>query len=66
MEIMRAGLTKQKIDSTTNYECYKGLYSSHNDKNYFEIVYSLKRQFSKSGIYKNIALYNFVDFYIYN
>lgn len=49
------------IDSTTNYECYKGLYSSHNDKNYFEIAYSLKRQFSGAGIYKNIPLYNFAD-----
>ncbi len=49
------------LDSVTNYECYKGLYSSHNDNNYFEIAYSLKRQFSASGIYKNIALYNFAD-----
>lgn len=54
-------VNEAKIDSTTNYECYKGLYSSHNDKNYFEIAYSLKRQFSASGIYKNIALYNFAD-----
>lgn len=49
------------LDSITNYECYKGLYSSHNDKNYFEIDYSLNRQFGNSGIYKNLYLYNFVD-----
>ncbi len=49
------------LDSVTNYECYKGLYSSHNDKNYFEIAYSLKRQFCASGMYKNISLYNFAD-----
>ncbi|MBV7276177.1 alpha-glucosidase C-terminal domain-containing protein [Clostridium sp. PL3] len=49
------------LDSITNYECYKGIYSSHNDKNYFEIAYSLNRQFGDYGIYKNIYLYNFVD-----
>ena len=43
------------------YECYKGIYSSHNDKNYFEIAYSLNRQFGDGGIYKNIYTYNFVD-----
>ena len=49
------------LDSATNYECYKGLYSSHNDVNYFEIAYSLKRQFGADGIYKDLLLYNFVD-----
>ena len=50
------------LDSVTNYECYKGLYSSHNDKNYFEIAYSFNRQFGDNfGIYRNIYLYNFVD-----
>ncbi|WP_294373529.1 alpha-amylase family glycosyl hydrolase [uncultured Clostridium sp.] len=49
------------LDSVTNYECYKGIYSSHNDKNYFEIAYSLNRMFGNGGIYKNLCLYNFVD-----
>ena len=49
------------LDSVTNYECYKGLYSSHNDKNYFEIAYSLKRQFGEGGIYKDLLLYSFID-----
>lgn len=49
------------LDTVTNYECYKGLYSSHNSLNYFEIAYSLNRQFGNGGIYKNIPLYNFVD-----
>lgn len=49
------------LDSVTNYECYKGLYSSHNDHNYFEIAYSLNRQFGKDGIYKHLCLYNFAD-----
>ncbi len=49
------------LDSVTNYECYKGLYSSLVDKNYFEIAYSLKRQFGPSGLYRDLKLYNFVD-----
>lgn len=51
----------EMLDSVTNYECYKGIYSSHNDKNYFEIDYSINRQSGANGIYKGIALYNFVD-----
>lgn len=51
----------EMLDSVTNYECYKGLYSSHNEKNYFEIAYSLNRQFGNGGIYKHLTLYNFVD-----
>lgn len=49
------------LDSVTNYECYKGLYSSHNTKNYFEIAHSLNRQFAKGGIYEDLCLYNFAD-----
>ena len=49
------------LDSCTNYECYKGIYSSHNDHNYFEIAHSLNRQFANGGIYHNIYTYNFVD-----
>lgn len=49
------------LDSTTNYELYKGLYSSHNDNNYFELAYTLNRQFGETGIYKDLTLYNFVD-----
>ena len=49
------------MHSVTNYECWKGIYSSHNDKNYFEIAHSLRRQFAKGGIYENLRLYNFLD-----
>lgn len=49
------------LDSITNYECFKGIYSSHNDHNYFEIAHSLNRQFGDGGIYKNISTYNFLD-----
>lgn len=51
----------QTLDSVTNYECYKGLYSSLNDQNYFEIDYALKRQFGEDGLYRGLTLYNFVD-----
>lgn len=49
------------LHATTNYECYKGLYSSMNELNMFEVGYSLSRQFGSSGIYKNLKLYNFAD-----
>lgn len=51
----------EMLDSVTNYECAKGLYSSHNDHNYFEIAHSLNRQSGPGGIYQNLCLYNFVD-----
>ena len=51
----------EMLDSVTNYECYKGIYSSHNDHNYFEIAHSLGRQFANGGIYQNIYTFNFVD-----
>lgn len=49
------------LDATTNYEAYKGLYSSHNDRNYFEIAHSLNRQFGPGGLYAGLPLYAFVD-----
>lgn len=57
-------INPELLDSTTNYECYKGIYSSHNDKNYFEIAHSIARQFGNGGnggIYNGIVTYNFVD-----
>lgn len=51
----------EMLHSVTNYECWKGIYSSHNDKNYFEIAYSLDREFGPQGIYKHLCLYNFLD-----
>ncbi|MBP7553784.1 MAG: alpha-amylase [Spirochaetes bacterium] len=49
------------LDSVTNYEAYKGLWSSFNDKNFFEINYSLNRQFGDNGLCKGKTLYNFLD-----
>jgi glycosidase len=51
----------EMLHSVTNYECYKGLYSSLVDKNYYEIAWSLNRQFGAEGIYKCLSLYNFAD-----
>lgn len=51
----------EMVHSITNYECYKGLYSSHNDQNLFEIAYALNRQSGSSGLYRHLSLYNFVD-----
>jgi len=49
------------LDSVTNYTCYKALYSSHNDRNYFEIAYELERHFGKQGLYRGLTLYNFSE-----
>ncbi|HEX2187836.1 MAG TPA: alpha-amylase family glycosyl hydrolase [Longimicrobiaceae bacterium] len=49
------------LDSATNYELYKGLYSSHNDRNYHEVAFSLNRQFGEGGIYRGLPLYAFAD-----
>lgn len=51
----------QTLDATTNYECYKGLYSSLADRNYYEIAYALNRQFGPGGIYRGLGLYAFAD-----
>jgi glycosidase len=48
-------------DAVTNYELYKGLYSSHNDRNYFELAHSLDRQFGAGGLYRGLTGYNFAD-----
>lgn len=50
-----------RLDSVTNYECFKSIYSSHKDINLFEITWSLQRQFGSTGMYRHIPLYNFLD-----
>lgn len=50
------------LHSVTNYELHKGLYSGHNDHNYFEIAHTIRREFdSNGGIYRGLKLYSFVD-----
>ena len=50
-----------RLDSVTNYEMYKGLWSCFNDRNFFEIAWTLNRQFGTGGLYRRIDLYNFAD-----
>lgn len=57
----RQWANSRELDSVTNYEAYKSLYSSFNDANFFEIAYALNRQSGESGIYRGLKLYNFVD-----
>ena len=51
------------LHSATNYECYKGLYSSFNSMNLFEIGHSLARQFGPEAwtLYKGLPLLSFAD-----
>lgn len=51
------------LHSATNYECYKGLFSSFNSMNMFEINHSLMRQFGPENwtLYKGKHLLSFVD-----
>ena len=57
--LMQDGL----LDSVTNYECRKGLYSSMNSKNLFEIGHSLNRQFGSDPwtLYRGRHLLSFAD-----
>ncbi len=53
----------EMLHSCTNYECYKGLYSSFNSMNLFEIAHSLHRQFGGDPwcIYRGKHLMTFAD-----
>ncbi len=56
-------VNEEMLHSCTNYECYKGLYSSFNSMNMFEITHSLLRQFGEEPwtLYKGKHLLGFVD-----
>ncbi|MCL2633938.1 MAG: alpha-amylase family glycosyl hydrolase [Oscillospiraceae bacterium] len=56
-------LNPEMLDSVTNYECFKGLFSSFNELNMFEIAYSLNRQFGKENwcLYRGKKLSCFLD-----
>lgn len=51
------------LHSCTNYECFKGLWSSFNDRNLFEIGHSLHRLFSDEpwAACKGLRLVSFTD-----
>jgi glycosidase len=57
----RTWVNAETLDSVTNYECYKSLYSSHNDRNYHEIAYAVARQYGGYGLYRGLPLYAFAD-----
>ena len=46
----------ETLHSVTNYELHKGLYSGHNDHNYFEIAHTIRRLSQVAD-----RLYTFVD-----
>ncbi|MGN0154095.1 MAG: alpha-amylase family glycosyl hydrolase [Lachnospiraceae bacterium] len=56
-------MNDEMCHSVTNYECYKGLFSSFNSMNLFEICHSLARQFGPEDwtLYKGKHLLSFVD-----
>lgn len=51
------------LHSVTNYECYKGIHSSINSLNFFEISFSYNRQFGPEQwtLYKGKHLISFID-----
>ncbi len=53
----------EMCNSATNYECCKGLWSSFNSMNLFEINHSLMRQFGQDPwcLYRGMHLLSFVD-----
>ncbi len=53
----------EMLHSATNYECFKGIYSSFNSMNLFEIGHSLKNRFGKEDwcMYRGMQLISFVD-----
>ncbi len=56
-------MNHEMLHSVTNYECYKGLYSSFNSSNLFEICHSLQRQFGPESwaLYKGKHPLSFTD-----
>lgn len=48
----------QMLHSVTNYELHKGIFSGHNDHNYFEIAHTIRRL---EGLCRDTRLYTFVD-----
>ncbi|MCD7824902.1 MAG: VOC family protein [Clostridiaceae bacterium] len=48
----------EMLHAVTNYELHKGLFSGHNDHNYFEIAHSIKRL---NDICRGRRLYTFLD-----
>lgn len=56
-----AALLAAGIDSATDYEAYKSLWSSHNDANYHELAWTLERLFGEAGVCRGALLQSFAD-----
>lgn len=56
-------VNNEMMHSCTNYQCYKGLYSSFNSLNMFEIIHSIQRMFGSEQwcMCRGMHLLNFVD-----
>lgn len=56
-------LAQKNIHSVTNYQCYKGLHSSFNSYNMFEVIHSLLRLFGPEDwtVARGAHLLSFVD-----
>lgn len=57
----RQWVNESMLHSVTNYQLHKGLWSSFNDRNFFEVAWTLKQQFASGGTLENQLLYNFLD-----
>ena len=57
----RDWVNPEMLHSATNYELFKSSWSALNDGNFFELAYSLNRQFGQGGIYTGLGLYSFLD-----
>ena len=58
----RRWIEEAHLNSVTNYELWKGLYSGHNSNNYFEIAHTIRHLFDPQwGSARGCTLYNFAD-----
>ena len=55
----RRVMNPEMADSVTNYQAYKGMWSSFNDANFFEINYTLNQHFNQ--MYPGAHLLSFLD-----
>ncbi|MBR5341024.1 MAG: alpha-amylase [Erysipelotrichaceae bacterium] len=53
-------VNERTLNSVTNYQLHKALYSAHNDHNYFEIAHTVRRHM-QMGLGNEVKLYSFVD-----
>ena len=59
--ITYASLLADGLDSATDFEACKALWSSYNDRNFHEIAWTLERLFGEQGLCRDAPLYSFAD-----